>query len=74
MRALPLVWCGAAEDPSGYADETRTYLVALERERVEIAMRELVPTATPARVILDGQGRLYVFAELPSVPQPWGLL
>ncbi|HWB23153.1 MAG TPA: glycosyltransferase [Gaiellaceae bacterium] len=41
QRVLPLVWCGAIEDPSGYADEARAYLLALEHEGVEIVMRDI---------------------------------
>ena len=31
-RALPLVWRAPSKDPSGYADEARAYLLALERQ------------------------------------------
>jgi glycosyltransferase involved in cell wall biosynthesis len=50
-RTLPLVWRATIEDHSGYADEARAYLVALEREGVGIAVRDLawspVPTELP---------------------------
>jgi glycosyltransferase involved in cell wall biosynthesis len=48
QRALPLVWCGAVEDPSGYADEARAYLVAAERENREVVLRESTWTSTSA--------------------------
>jgi glycosyltransferase involved in cell wall biosynthesis len=38
---VPLTWCGALEDPSGYADEARAYLVALDREGYDASARSL---------------------------------
>ncbi len=40
-RGLPLVWLGSLREPSGYADEARTYLLALERSGYEVAAREV---------------------------------
>jgi glycosyltransferase involved in cell wall biosynthesis len=40
-RTLPLLWCGALTDPSGYADEARAYILALERSGVDLAARVL---------------------------------
>jgi len=40
-RALPVLWRGLLLEPSGYADEARTILVALERAGYELAAREL---------------------------------
>lgn len=39
MSPLPLVWYGPLQDPSGYADEGRTFLLALEREGYAVAAR-----------------------------------
>lgn len=39
--ALPLVWVGALEDVSGYADEARAFLVALERTGRPVAAHGL---------------------------------
>lgn len=40
-RSLPLTWLGPVFDPSGYADEGRGFLCALEREGVRVALRPL---------------------------------
>ncbi len=48
QRVLPLVWRGPLEDPSGYADEARAYLLALEREGAGIAARVIPWTALSA--------------------------
>jgi glycosyltransferase involved in cell wall biosynthesis len=40
-RPLPLLWLGPLIEPSGYADEARTFLLALEREGYEVAARDL---------------------------------
>jgi len=39
---LPLVWYGSLREPSGYADEARTFLLALDREGCEPVAREVV--------------------------------
>jgi glycosyltransferase involved in cell wall biosynthesis len=48
QRVLPLVWSGAIDDPSGYADEARAYLLALEDAGYEIAVRDLRWTSASA--------------------------
>jgi glycosyltransferase involved in cell wall biosynthesis len=68
VRALPLIWCGAVEDPSGYADEARTYLVALEDQGIEIAMREIVWTSLPA-VLPPGHRGAIARAKARSTPE-----
>ena len=40
-RSLPLIWSGAVEDPSGYADELRAYLMALEHEGVAVGLHDV---------------------------------
>src|SRR3954447_5116129 len=40
-RELPLVWFGSLREPSGYADEARTYLLALEAGGYSPVAREL---------------------------------
>lgn len=40
MRPAPLVWFGALREPSGYADEARSYLLALEDAGYEPVARE----------------------------------
>lgn len=39
-RPLPALWTSALYDPSGYADEARSFLLALERAGERIAARE----------------------------------
>ncbi len=39
-RALPLLWHGLFRDPSGYADEARSILMALERAGYEVVARD----------------------------------
>jgi len=38
--ALPVVWCGQVRDPSGYAEECRALLVALERAGPPLVLAE----------------------------------
>ncbi|HEX4521683.1 MAG TPA: glycosyltransferase family 4 protein [Gaiellaceae bacterium] len=40
MSSAPVVWFGALREPSGYADEARTYLLALENEGYQAVGRE----------------------------------
>ncbi len=40
-RALPLLWHGPLLEPTGYADEGRAYLVALERAGYAVGAREI---------------------------------
>src|SRR5438067_10991541 len=40
-RRLPLLWRGPLLDPSGYADEGRGFLLALERASYEAAAEDL---------------------------------
>lgn len=42
MASLSVVWFGALEGPSGYADETRGFLRALERAGMEPAARAIM--------------------------------
>ena len=37
----PLVWFGALRDPSGYADEARAFLLALDRAGYEVSARDV---------------------------------
>lgn len=41
MSPFPLVWYGPLHDASGYSDEARTFLLALEREGHAVAARSL---------------------------------
>ncbi len=47
---LPLVWFGSLREPSGYADEARTFLLALDDAGFEPVAREFVWTKADAGV------------------------
>src|SRR5688500_13667645 len=47
-RTLPLLWCGALRDPSGYADEARAFLRALDVGGYGVAAHELRWTTSDA--------------------------
>src|SRR4051812_2093047 len=49
MSSVPIVWLGALRKPSGYADEARSYLLALEEAGCRPIARE------PSWVIGDAQ-------------------
>jgi glycosyltransferase involved in cell wall biosynthesis len=49
-RTLPLLWCGALTDPSGYADEARSYILACERAGLDLGVRQLTWTNLEAGI------------------------
>jgi glycosyltransferase involved in cell wall biosynthesis len=68
-RLLPLIWSGAIEDPSGYADEARAYLLALEAEGIGIALRDL--RWTPMRAGLPPRQAEAIARARARTAEPW---
>ena len=64
--ALPLVWTGSLFDPYGYADEARTYLIALDRAGRPAAARDI--RFTNDRVRLPSAHQEAVDAALGRTP------
>ncbi len=83
-RALPLVWHGPLLEPSGYADEARALLLALEQAGRPVAAREARSSRLQARVTgaqlgavrracarpVPQGGHVAVFHAVPRLGQP----
>ena len=67
--ALPLVWHAPVRDPSGYADEARNFLFALDRAAMPVAARELRWNDRVAALPADREQTL---ARLLATPQAQG--
>src|SRR5436853_2720804 len=68
-RELPLVWFGSLREPSGYADEARTYLLALEGAGHSPVARELKWSKLDAGV---SGAQLAAIERALARPQPQG--
>src|SRR5262249_47008566 len=68
MGGLPLLWHGSLGDPSGYADEARAYLIALERCGYAAAARELRWSSLDAGLSKDHAAILLRATKRRAVP------
>jgi glycosyltransferase involved in cell wall biosynthesis len=77
IHTLPVVWHAPVRDPSGYADEARQFIFALDSRGVPLAARELRWNDRIARLSLDRErtlARLLIAPESPNSVHVWHIL
>ena len=76
-NALPIVWHAPVRDPSGYADEARQFLFALDSLALPVAARELRWNDRVAQLSLSRErtlARLLIAPESPRSIHVWHIL